>query len=229
MRYGRSETARRSMRRFAWRVAGGAWIALWGAGAATAGEDIAAIPFESVPEGTTVVGGPNPIVLDSNVQVTGTVSHKGVYQLGSNAPTTYDVTVERYVVEAAAPANVGVVVALDHAVMSALCEDKDGCEVTMAMVNWDGLSNATSQFSHLFLSEANGRWRFSDNVGSIAGLDDDDLTQEIALFDFYFTDAETSQGVSNQRADSNPGFGLLNCAGCAYSDSTTLCRVVISD
>ena len=210
------------------RVAGGASVVLLAVGAALAQEDISEIPFESVPGDTTLVGGSNPIVLDSNVQVTGTVSHEGVYQLGSNTPTTYDISVQRYIVDAA-PANVGVVVPLDQNLMVGLCRDKDGCDVTLAMINWDGTSNAASAVLHLFLSEANARWRFSDDAGSPSGLDGDNVTAEILLYDCYLTDAELSLGSANQRQDAVLGFGLLNCSGCAYSDVTTTCRVVISD
>jgi hypothetical protein len=60
-------------------------------------------------------------------------------------------------------------------------------------------------------------------------LDGASGAQEYILNDCYFGDAETYLGTSNGRSDATVGWGLLNCQGCSYSDTTTICRVVLED
>jgi hypothetical protein len=150
----------------------------------------------------------------------------GVLKVDLAAPTTFAVTGERYVVEATA-ASVGQVVPLDHALVQSLCRDKDGCEVTVSMINWDGAGQSASRTERLFLSETGGGWRFA-NI-DVFGVDAASGSQDHAVFDCYLSDAETYTGVPNGRADAGAGFGLLNTAGGGYSDITTTCRVVIID
>ena len=169
-----------------------------------------------------------PPVHASDIVVKGKVHHDAVYKAGNAAATSYEVTTERYIVEAV-PANVGSVVALDHALVQALCRDKDGCYLVLQMVNWDSggqPGNVASLSAHLFLSEDSNWWRLSDV--HVDGLDSNDTPQEWTVYDCYFGDAETA-GNSNQRFDAGPGFGLLNIAGGSFSDDTTTCRVLLSD
>jgi hypothetical protein len=123
------------------------------------------------------------------------------------------------------------VVPLDVATVDSLCRDLDGCTVTLSMVNWDLAQpgNIASRLSHLALSESSRWWRFNAEVGDPVGLDGANGVQEFSSWDCYLGDAETYTGVQNGRADATVGWGLLNCAGCAYSDLTTICRVVIDD
>jgi len=219
-----------SERKVVVRVAGSASVVLVALGAALAQEEIAAIPFESVPGETTFVGGSSPIVLDSDVQVTGTVGHKGVYQLGTNTPTTYDVTVQRFVVEVPAE-NFGVVIPLDHARVESLCRDIDGCEVALQMLNWQPANptgEVASRTARLFLSQgAAAVWRFSDT--DVSGLDGGDGVDEFVAWDCYFGDGETYGGSANSRLDSGPGFGLLTVLGGSFPSEHKVCRVAITD
>lgn len=95
------------------------------------------------------------------------------------------------------------------------------------MINWDGTGQIASRTARLFLSETNTAWRFADHDTS--GIDSNAAIQEYAVFDCYFTDAETPTGAPNGRTDAAAGFGLLNIAGGLYSDATTTCRVVMID
>lgn len=200
-------------------------------GSGERGDDsIVAVPFDSVPEGTTLIGGPSPITLGSDVSVTGTVTSQGTYQPAGGAPTTYEISTERYVVDAG-PAQVGVVVPLDQNRLTALCRDLDGCGLLLVMINWDGNETAASRQHRLFLSEVNASWRsddFYEGANYADGLDNDDSTGiQLSFYDCAFTDGESSTG-ENSVLDGNPGFGLLNLAG-DFEDSTTVCRIVFID
>ena len=133
----------------------------------------------------------------------------------------------RYIVEAG-PAQVGHVVPLDVATMDLLCRDKDGCEVSMQMVNWDlgQPGQVAGRSSRLFLSETSRFWRFENDLG---GLDGNGGLNEWGVFDCYFTDAETWTGTPNGRADPAVGLALLNVAGGDYSDTTMTCRIVVEE
>jgi len=159
------------------------------------------------------------------------VSRSAVYKNGAAAPVPYDVTLSRYIVDAP-PSSVGVVVPLDSAIVDSLCRDLDGCSVSLAMVNWDQPGqpgNVSHIDTRLWLSSTSRWWRFSSSAGDAAGTDAAGGVQEISAWDCYFGDSETYTGTPNGRADVAVGWGLLNCAGCNYSDATVTCRVVIDD
>lgn len=169
-----------------------------------------------------------PLGHGSDVVVAGKVRHEAVLKLGNAAATAYEVTTERYIVEAG-PASAGILVPLDHDLVTALCRDKDGCYFVLQMLNWEAAEqpgNVASRTSHLFLSETAGWWRLADV--DIGGQDDNDVSSDWSSWDCFFSDSETA-GSSNQRFDTAPGFGLLNVAGGSYSDATTICRVMLID
>lgn len=152
----------------------------------------------------------------------------GQMQVGNDAPSGYQYSLRRYVVEAQ-PASVGVVVPIPVAITDSFCKDVDGCRITMSMVNWN-LAQAglpATREERLFVSGASDWWRYANN--DVEGLDDNDVLNELATFDCGFTDAELYTGVPNGRADSARGFGVLNVAGGAYSDATVTCRAVVED
>jgi hypothetical protein len=134
----------------------------------------------------------------------------------------------RYIVEAG-PAQVGRVVPLDVATMDLLCRDKDGCEVTMQMVNYDAPPTGivASRSQRLFISETSRWWRFA-NI-DVLGLDSNGGLDEWPVWDCFFTDAETWTGTPNGRGDAAVATALLNVAGGNYSDATTICRIVIEE
>ncbi len=165
------------------------------------------------------------------LDVNGEIRHNAVLKVGAAAPVAYETSTLRYIVEAP-PSSVGVVVPLDNAIVDLLCRDRDGCKVRIGMVNWDqpGQPGAVAnREAQLFISETSRWWRFNDAVGEPSGADGANGVQEISSWDCYLGDAETYTGTPNGRADATVGWGLLNCAGCSYSDATTTCRVVIED
>ncbi len=177
-------------------------------------------------EGNVGIGTPTPSV---KLEVEGEIRAQGVLKVGTAAPTSYSISTQRYVVEAP-PSVVGQVIPLDVGLVDALCRDKDGCLVTLQMVNWDSAGHpgaVASKEERLFLSETSGWWRFTNN--DVAGLDGNASLCEWPVFDCVFTDAESYTGTPNGRTDAGPGFGLLNLAGGSYSDTTTTCRIVIQD
>ena len=74
-------------------------------------------------------------------------------------------------------------------------------------------------------------------MGGTHGVDVDGSTLVVwQLYDCYFGDGEAAAGGLNGVEDIAEGFGLLNCGGpfegiddCAFSDATTICRVVLRD
>ncbi len=165
----------------------------------------------------------------TELDVAGTVQSEAVLKSGTAAPTSYKITTRRYIVEAP-PSSVGVVVKLDNSIMDDLCRDKDGCDITIQMVNWNTSQPgnvASRYFRKFFVSESSRWWRIADY--DTASLDNNGGIGEWSAWDCYFTDAETSTSTSNGRADNAAGFGLLNVKGGSYSDSTVTCRVVIED
>jgi len=153
----------------------------------------------------------------------------GEVQVGNAAPTGYQYSLRRFVVEAR-PASVGVVVAIPVAITDAYCKDIDGCRVSASMVNWDAPGHpglAATRELRLFISETSEWWRFADI--DVDGTDNNGVLNEWSVYDCVFTDAELSTNSSNGRADAARGFGLLNILGGSYSDVTVTCRVVIED
>ena len=157
------------------------------------------------------------------------------------AESTYKVSSRRYVVEAG-PGAVGVTVPLDTAVVDELCRDKDGCKVTLMMVNFDGNGGIAPLAEQLFISETAERsWRMSNFGGiygnPVSGVDGSNTgIQAYQAWDCYLVDAELYTGVPNGHSDVTPGFGLLNYQGCAgwspcnaSTDSYLTCRVVFED
>jgi transposase-like protein len=154
---------------------------------------------------------------------------RGQYQSGPGAPTPYEVSLDRFVVEARV-ADVGSVVAIDQSAITRLCGDIDGCPFTISMVNWAGDNRVASRSGTLFLYQGgSASWRLELNAGDIEGTDSTSGVNEVSAWDCFFGDAETSTGTNNERSDTRAGFGLLNCRGCNYSDATTSCRMVFRD
>lgn len=193
--------------------------------APTRAQAIASIPFESIPEGTTVEGGGSPITLDGEVVVSGTVRHQGVVKQGHGSPVTYETSIQRYVVEAS-PAEAGQLVQLDHDLVIALCRDVDGCEIVLGIVRLVGDRDYVfSRTSRLFLSETQW-WVLADF--DVTGQDGNGSYSIWMFDDCLLTDGESGQ-VYTSRADLLPGFALVNPIGGIYPDNTTGCRVVLID
>ena len=186
-----------------------------------------------------------------DIAVSGKLRHKALFQVGDAPATDYDVSTLRYIVEAP-PSTVGEVVPLDVGVVDSLCRDKDGCQVSLQLVQ--GASSAEpgmvrGEEGWLFLSEVSDWFRIG-HIGShewkyVEGEDDsygaDYLTSYLTTvewrdFDCIFTPAESViDAGDNGRSDDLPGFGLLNCENlgepenCDYDDLETTCRILFID
>jgi len=160
------------------------------------------------------------------VDVNGELRSDGLIQVGATSPGTYELSTRRYIIEAP-PANVGRVVPIDNTILEALCRDADGCQTTIAMVNWDGTGTIAARSERLFLSTGTRAWRVSNN--DVSGTDSNGGINEWTPWDCYLTDAETWTGTANGRADPGVGWALLNVQGGSYSDTTTTCRVIFED
>jgi hypothetical protein len=163
-------------------------------------------------------------VVDAALEVRGDLFTYGLHQVDGGAPAPYALSALRLVADAT-PAMVGQVIPLDVALVDQLCADEDGCTVLMQMRTFNGTQEVASRKNHLFVS-SDGRWRFADDT---AGGDGNATTNDWINWDCYFTDAENMTNTSNGRADTVKGFGLLNVKGGGYSDTTTVCRLVLED
>jgi hypothetical protein len=185
-----------------------------------------------------------------DVAISGKLRYNALLQVGTDPPIPYEVSAQRYIVEAP-PSTVGTVVPLDVDVVDSLCRDKDGCRVSLQMVNSEPLEEpgqVKSEEGWLFLSEISDWFR----VGSIGSFDWKSIEGEDTSYDldpYYlstaewrgldciFTQAETAGSGDNLRTDEGRGFGLLNCknlgseedGGCSYDDDETTCRVLFID
>lgn len=164
----------------------------------------------------------------SDIVVSGRVRHQGVVQEGPSTFSTYEITTERYIVVARATVDVGTVVPLDHAVVTRLCEDEDGCAVVLQMLDEfvSQPGNVASVTAHLFLSKTldSDWWQLSSGV---LGDDDNGSASQWDFKDCRFTDAEDFDS-NNVSLDTELGFGLLNLDAGAHPDTVT-CRVMLSD
>lgn len=193
---------------------------------------------------------------EGDVALSGKLRYNAVLEVAGDPQTTYEVTTAEYVFEAG-PATVGIPQPLDHELVRQLCGDKDGCEISLQMVNWDPVGEpeaVASRTSWMFLAElpaagdlAEGAvgprsipgepgtyWRF-DELQGVIGTDNDPsfVGHYWTSYDCRFTDGESGSG-DNELIDIDPGFALLNCenivaSDCTFSDTTTICRVVMRD
>lgn len=171
------------------------------------------------------------VTIGSNTRVSGNLIAQGRKSVDGAATTPYDISMRRYVLEVT-PAKVGVVQPVDNAMVTELCRDDDGCDFTLAMLNYDATNNVATRSGHLFYSQISSAWRVELPYGSGAepiGTDGDSVLHEFSVWDCYLGDAETSTDTNNGRTDNGAGLGLLNCRGCTYSDATTVCRLILRD
>lgn len=172
-----------------------------------------------------------------NLVISGKLDHQAVlFVAEADDPTSYEVSVARYIFEVPTSVPAGLVRKLDTNRVHELCRDKDGCRIALHAVNWN-LGAVAHQSTWLFLSESSSELRFDEPMG-LLGEDGTDSGARIEwkVRDCVFTDAE-SGAADNALQDSGTGFGLLNCKNgfglggfdCTDSDTTNVCRVVISD
>lgn len=190
-----------------------------------------------------LLAGAGAVRAAEDVRLSGHLRYNAVLETAGNPASTvstYEVTTRPYVLETVADVNVGLPHPLDVSTVDELCTDKDGCQVTLEMIDFDEVNEpgavASATFS-LVISETllagpePGRhWRL-DQSGGLGGIDNNDTHEYYQLFGCIFGDGETDTGDEGI-ADDELGFSLSKCSevdGCAFDDETTYCRVVLAD
>lgn len=188
-----------------------------------------------------VTGPKTGMVIDhlSNVGI-GTVNPRGKLDVEGEiwynirvAGSTYKETLAKTVYPAyGGEPFVGIVRSVSENAIRQYCGDIDGCLMTISMWNYDWFNRpyqTASREERFFYNASStlGWWRFANN--DLEGRNNDGIVHEWGVWDCYFTDAETSIGINNGRADSNRDFGLLNVRGGSYSDTSTDCYLTMRD
>jgi hypothetical protein len=155
-------------------------------------DEITEITFDSIPAGTTMVGG-GEIVLGGDASVVGRLRHLGLLQQDTKPPAVYEVSSGRYVVEAPST-SVGTVVPLDPALVDPLCRDLDGCSLVFQMIDRfvSQPGNVISRTAHMFLSQTSQWWQLSQGVVGSDANGATSLWMNVALDECRFTDADTA-------------------------------------
>lgn len=183
---------------------------------------------------------------DGDVAISGTLRYQALHEIGGDPPTSHEVSTQRYIFEVPADVDtIGVPQPLDVGLVNSLCRDKEGCQITLQMVNWDPAGEpgaVASRTGRLLLSETTSQFRFNESIESGLKGVDGATTNVVSwqLYDCVFTDGETPGFALNHVIDAREGFALLNCTDaaspppgapslCGFSDATTVCRVVIAD
>ena len=145
--------------------------------------------------------------------------------------STYTINNGRYHVEAT-KAYEGTTVPLDMDIVRELCQDSDGCTVTISMRNWNHNPGQPSTVASrgpakLFMSQTSNWWRISPaaSVSEAGGNDGDGVTTHVMrAYSCYFTEGEY---IDYTNTDNSVGFGLLNWEG--YSNPNMVCALDIDD
>jgi hypothetical protein len=155
----------------------------------------------------------------------------------------YPVSTRRYVLEAKDAGDKPSSVLVDDAILTELCQDEDGCKVTLAMRDWNpahGRGLLATKGPFLFsLSQNKGNgtrdWSIhqqgearADNPDGVVYTDGDGETNHAIIFagGCYFTDGQHSNG--NSVGDSERGFYLLNWHG-QFNSAEMVCVLIIED
>ena len=116
----------------------------------------------------------------------------------------------------------GTSVSIPESRVAQLCGDIDGCEIRIAMYNWDGTRRTASRSSLFYYNSSNRNWRAE--AGDTAGTTDNNTTQHIMhAWSCYFTDGVYSEFYNHGDLDRN--FAVLSWN--QYNASA--CRVTIVD
>lgn len=121
----------------------------------------------------------------------------------------------------ASAATRGTSVNIPEARVAELCGDIDGCEVRIAMYNWDGTRRTASRHSLFYYNASNGVWRAS--AGDTAGTTNNNQTEHVMnAWACYFTDGYYSQWYNH--GDINRNFAVLS-----WNQYNATCRVTLID
>ncbi len=182
-------------------------------------------------------GGPDKAVSIDGSWSAGAILDHGDSNSGANVRSTYPVNINRYVVEAEDNGASPDTVPIDDALLTELCQDEDGCGVSIYMRDFNdslqpGLLAGYGPYRFSLAAPANNKrqWIVYESytgISSTTGEDNDNIVTHIlnAYNACYFTDGEY---LNNVGSDSQFGFGLLNFHG-AYDSTSMTCVLVIED
>lgn len=193
------------------------------------------------------------VTVDKDLNVSGNLAVAGSFSLNSdlsinaireigdskgNPPTveSYAVSTRRYVLEAKDDGNTPDSVPVNDAVLTQLCQDIDGCTITLGMRDWEPAHGrgmlatiGPVRFS-ISANKTNGTrdWDMRLQAGNnTAGTDGSGGTQHaIIAWDCIFTDSAYANG--QDLGDTQTGFALLNWHG-SYNSADMVCVLIIED
>jgi hypothetical protein len=150
---------------------------------------------------------------------------------------SYAVSTRRYVLEAKDASNTPHTVPVDDAVLTALCQDADGCTIRLGMRDWDPARGKGDMVAigptHFIISAIKGNgtrdWTYGNGgaAGGSHGTDGNSTVNHVLVVHnaCYFTDGEYFNGIGTDTAQ---GFGLLNWYG-THDSSDMVCVLIIED
>lgn len=118
---------------------------------------------------------------------------------------------------------------LNMTIMRDLCQDQDGCYITIGMRDWDpagspGVTGSRGPYK-FFMSQTSDKWRMS-NFDSEGKDGDGIVTHIIEIWSScYFTDGEYVNGVGS---DSSLQLGFMNWDG-DYRNANMVCTLSVDD
>ncbi|MCL4860139.1 MAG: hypothetical protein KJZ93_12060 [Caldilineaceae bacterium] len=146
---------------------------------------------------------------------------------------SYAVSTRRYVLEAKDAGNTPHTVPVDDAILTAFCQDVDGCTIRVGMRDWDPARGKGDMVAigptHFIVSanRGNGTRDWTYGNGAAHGNDGNGGVNHVAVAHnaCYFTDGEYFNGIGTDTAQ---GFGLLNWHG-VHDSSDMVCVLIIED
>lgn len=198
---------------------------------------------DNLAAGATAPNITGPVMINGNLDVTGDLKVTGVQALGNNVTTQaiheigdsndgpkqradYEVSINRYVVEAADAGTAPDTVPISDTILIDLCQDEDGCTVWLGMRNWNTRGLLEVEGPHRFSlqkTDTSQRWW---RLGDFEGLDGDGgIEHALIHHDCYITDGLYTNG---QQAGDELGFGLLNWYG-NFDSVDMVCVLIIED
>ncbi len=115
----------------------------------------------------------------------------------------------------------GTTVVIPYATVVSLCADIDGCEIRMAMYNWDGTGRTASRSSLFYYNSVTRTWRAEsgDNAGTVGN----NVTEHVMnAWACYLTDGHYNNWTNH--GDLNQGFSVLS-----WNQYVATCRVTLLD
>ena len=115
----------------------------------------------------------------------------------------------------------GTTTLIPYATVVNLCADTDGCQIRMAMYNWDGTGRTASRSSLFYYNSYNRTWRAEsgDNAGTVGN----EVTEHVMnAWACYLTDGNYSNFVNH--GDLNQGLSVLS-----WDQYVATCRVTLID